>query len=120
MKFFNLISFALFLLITTACSESNKSKVEYIATGSNSDYNLQYKSADGELLEVVISPQSSSDEWSYSFVTDAGEIVYISGNYNDINSSLKIMILIDGKVFKQASSKADTLAYLTVSGTIPY
>jgi hypothetical protein len=108
------------LVITLSCSKTNKKKVTYIATDAISEYNLQYINKDNILTKIIVSPQSAQDEWNYNFIADYGEIVYISGDYRDINSSLKIMILVDGKVYKQASNEADTLGYLTVSGTVPY
>ena len=108
------------IIFLAACSDTNKKKVTYISTGAISAYNLQYLNDKNELISTKVIPQSAQDEWEYNYIEDDGEIIYISGNYNDINSSLKIMILIDGKVYKQASNEADTLFYLTVSGTVPY
>ena len=109
-----------FMLLLVSCSDTNRKKVTYVATGAISAYNLQYLNDDNELTETEVFPQSAQEQWEYNYIEDDGEIVYISGNYNDINSSLKIMILIDGKVYKQASNEADTLSYLTVSGIVPY
>jgi len=49
-----------------------------------------------------------------------GDIVYLSGKYQDISSSLKLSIKIDGKIYKEQYSEGDTVNYLVVSGTIPY
>ena len=108
------------VILLASCSETNEKKVTYISTGAISAYNLQYLNDNNELIKTEVVPQSAQDEWVYNYIEDYGEIVYISGHYSDINSSLKIMILIDGKVYKQASNEADTLGYLTVSGTVPY
>ena len=109
-----------FMLLLVSCSDTNRKKVTYITTGAISAYNLQYLNEKNELITTEVIPQSAQDEWVYKQIEDNGEIVYISGHYKDINSSLKIMILIDGKVYKQASNEADTISYLTVSGTVPY
>ncbi|NQU34563.1 MAG: hypothetical protein HQ521_15140 [Bacteroidetes bacterium] len=119
MKIIYIITIGL-LIIVSSCNDTNKKNVKYMATNANSAYNLQYLDSNNELVKTEIIPQSAQDKWSYSYIVDEGDIVYISGNYKDINSSLKIMILIDGKIFKQASNTADTLSYLTVSGTVPY
>lgn len=111
---------SMFIILSISCSKTNKKKVTYIATEAISAYNLQYLNDENELTEIEVIPQSAQDQWVYNYIEDEGEIVYVSGNYRDINSSLKIMILIDGKVYKQASNEADTLSYLTVSGTVPY
>jgi len=68
----------------------------------------------------MIEPQSAQDVWRYTYLANEGDIVYVSGNYKDLNSALKIVIKIDGKIYKQAANEGDTLAYLIVSGVIPY
>lgn len=108
------------IFIFVSCNKTNTKNVKYVATSSISAYNLQYMNDKNELIEVEVWPESAQDQWSYSYLAEEGDIVYISGRYNDINSSLKLMIVVDGKVYKQASNEADTLSYLIVSGTIPY
>ena len=107
-------------IIFVSCSDSYNRKVTYKATGAISAYNLQYLNENNELIEEVITPNSAQDTWQYDFLSEEGSIVYISGYYKDINSSLKILILVDGSIYKQGNSQNDTLRYLTVSGTIPY
>ena len=107
-------------LLAMACQNENQVKVNYIVTDAVSAYNLQYLDASGELINETISPESAQDQWHFEYMANEGDIVYVSGNYKDINSALKIMILLDGKVYKQASNEGDTLKYLTVSGTVPY
>lgn len=114
------LSAIVFLAILTACNDTNKKNVKYIATGAVSAYNLQHLDENGELTSTECVPQSAQDQWTYNYIAEEGDIVYISGSYTDINSALKIMILIDGKVYKQASTKSDTISMITVSGTIPY
>ncbi len=119
MKNILLISISV-LLLFVACVDTNKKNVEYIATGAISAYNLQHLDEKNELVNLEFVPQSAQEQWSYQYIAEEGDVVYLSGNYKDINSALKVMILIDGKIYKQASNKSDTLAYITVSGTIPY
>jgi hypothetical protein len=107
-------------LLSTACQKENEVKVTYIETDAVSAYNLQYLDTDAVLMKTTISPESAQDQWKFEFMGNQGDIVYVSGNYKDINSALTIMILLDGKVYKTASNEGDTLKYLTVSGTIPY
>ena len=115
-----ILIFITLFIIFTSCSNTNSKKVTYVATGAISAYNLQYINDKNELITTEVSPQSAQDKWTYTYIDDEGELVYISGNYKDINSSLNMMILIDGKIYKQGSNEADTLFYLTVSGTVPY
>ena len=119
MKYLILI-FTGLTILASSCSKTDKKQVSYIATGAISEFSLQYLNENNELIKIEVTPQSAQDEWKSNYIADDGDIVYISGNYRDINSSLKLMILIDGKVYKQASNEADTLGYLTVSGTVPY
>jgi hypothetical protein len=107
------------LVSLSSCSDINKKSVKYVATGAISAYSLQYLNDDNELVKTEIVPQSAQDQWTFDYLADEGDIVYLNGNYKDINSSLKLMILVDGKVYKQASNTFDTIGYLTISGTIP-
>lgn len=107
-------------LLIYSCTDTNKKSVKYVSTSAISAYNLQYLNENGELINKEVLPESAQDVFSYSYLAEEGDIVYISGNYKDINSALKLMILIDGKVYKQAQNKYDTISFLTVSGTLPY
>lgn len=117
-KYITIAILSIFLL--TSCNKSNQKKVTYITTGSISAYNLQYVNDQNVLIKEVVEPQSAQDTWKYEFMSDQGEIVYINGIYKDINSALKIQLLVDGKVYKQGSTQGDTLKYLVVSGVVPY
>ncbi len=111
---------ALVLLFSGACNDPNQKKVTYMSSGAISEYQLQYRNDRQEIVNLTVTPESASDKWKFEYMADQGEIVYISGNYKDIQSSLLIQILVDGKVYKQGNSKADTIKYLTVSGVVPY
>lgn len=115
-----ILSIIAIVLVISSCAKESTKSVSYVATGSISDVYLEYLSSTGEMSSILVSPQSAQDEWKYSFTADQGDIVYLSGYYKDVNSALKLMILVDGKVYKQASNEADTIYYLTVSGTISY
>ena len=108
------------IFIFSSCEKREDKKVEYRATNAISDYQISYRMPSGELKTETIEATSQQDEWAYSFVAEQGEIVYVSGNYKDINSGLNIRILVDGKVYKQGSSIGDTIRYVTVSGVVPY
>jgi len=116
-KIFTLL---LLILVTTACTKITQVKVTYETTKAISEYNLQYMTPDGSLNKVIVEPQSAQDVWRYSYLANEGDIVYVSGNYKDINSALHIVIKVDGKIYKQAANEGDTLSYLTVSGVVPY
>lgn len=107
-------------LVLTNCNKTSQKKVTYLATEAVSAYNLQYLNDQNELITTSVEPQSALDTWKYEFLSDEGEIVYINGSYKDINSALKIQLLVDGKVYKQGATQGDTLRYLVVSGVVPY
>ena len=94
--------------------------VKYVATDAVSNFTLNFRDAAGILQSEKVQAESALDKWNYSFVVEQGEIVYLSGKYEDVNSSLKLIVYIDGKIYKQSSSIGDTLKYLIVSGVIPY
>ena len=86
-------------------------------TDSDSGFDVRYWNSDGELIFVEVKTQSESDVWEYSFDTEPGGILFISAIYYDVNSKIKIRILLDGKIFREASSRYDTSNFVVVSGT---
>ncbi len=110
---------AVVIMMLFSCEKQEDKKVEYIATNAVSDFHLSYLMPSGELKSETITAGSMQDKWNYSFVAQQGDIVYISGKYKDINSGLKLIILIDGKVYKQAYTEGDTVNFVTVSGVVP-
>ncbi len=111
---------AILVVVTSACNKPQRKEVVYRAMGAVSAYNLQYFDEQNVLIKEEVIPQSKQDVWEYGFEAEEGDIVYINGKYHDINSGLKIQVLIDGKIYKQASSEGDTVNYLVVSGVVPY
>ena len=115
-----ILNIILVLFIFTSCTKNNQVSVNYLATGAISEYILYYQDADGTLQNVNVMPESAQDVYNIKFKGEQGDIVYVSGRYSDPNSALKIMIKIDGKIYKQAANEGDTLKFLTVSGVVPY
>jgi hypothetical protein len=118
-KYLSLI-IAAYAIIFAACEKSGQIPVKYIATEAIADYEISYRNQNGDLIKETVAAQSAQDKWEFGFMAEKGEIVYVSGKYDDINSSLRLIIWVDGKVYKQGFSAADTLKYLTVSGVVPY
>lgn len=112
-----LLIFGLFMLFS--CNKYSEKSVTYLATDALSDYTLQYLDEFGALHTILVKPASAKDVWKWETIKNEGDIIYLNGKYNDVNSALKLMILINGKTYKQASSIGDTVRYLVVSGTIP-
>ncbi len=107
------------LLMLFSCNKYTEKRVTYLATDAVSEYTLQYLDELGTVQTIQVKPVSAKDVWKWETIKNEGDIVYLNGKYNDINSALKLMILIDGKTYKQASSSGDTVRYVVVSGTIP-
>ena len=108
------------MLIMASCERDYDKTVKYLVTNSISGFSLNYVNEHGDLISIQVPASSAQDIWTYSFIGEEGDIVFASGIYKDINSAIKIQVLIDGKVFKEGSSNQDTIRYVTVSGTIPY
>jgi len=106
--------------IFTSCEKRENKQVKYVATDAISDFTIQFRDATGDIQSETIAAESAQDKWQKSFILEQGEIVYLSGKYNDPSSSLKLIIYVDGKIYKQGSSVGDTVKYLTVSGVVPY
>lgn len=108
----------LFLLL--ACTKEKEKKVSYVITKAVSGFNVNYLPADGSLVKTSVQTASAEDRWTYDFIAEEGDIVFVSAIYKDISSAINVQIIIDGKVYKQGSSKQDTINYVTVSGTVPF
>lgn len=94
--------------------------VLYRITDVVSGFDVNYRDVDGALIKESIETQSGEDTWTYSYMAEEGDIVFVSAIYKDVESAIKVEILIDQKVYKQGSSIGDTVKYVTVSGTVPY
>jgi hypothetical protein len=115
-----LIFLSIILISFSACEKRETKRVEYIATDAVSAYKIAYQNEAGVVVSETVEANSGTDKWKYAFMAEQGDIVYASGNYKDIGSALKVMVLIDGKVYKQAATRGDTVRYVTVSGVVPY
>lgn len=113
---FTLITF----IALTGCGKYTEKQVTYRASNAISDVSLSYLDNNGILQNVNFKPTGKQDIWSEQVMMDEGDIVYLSGIYMDIENSVRLDILIDGKLYKQNSSSGDTINYVIVSGTIPY
>lgn len=115
-----LIAIFTLLLLLTACARQAPVSVVYEASGAVSTYQLSYLTEDGVMVDSLINADSYEDVWRYSMKLDRGDIVFLSGKYQDINSSLKLSVKVNGKIYKEQYSVGDTVHYLIVSGTVPY
>jgi len=111
----------LFPFLLIACEQERESvTVKYFVTNSNSGFKVKYQSQDGEIVIKDIITQSKQDKWVVSFKAQEGDIVYLSVHDTEAASFPKAMIIVNNKIFKQASRTNDTIMPVVVSGTIPY
>jgi len=109
-----IISLSLF-----SCNKETERMVVYRITDSVSGFDVRYYDQTGTLVSEKVTTQSALDVWNYSFQSEDGGIVFVSANYKDPQSAIKVQIMVDGKIYKQAASKNDTISFITVSGVIP-
>jgi hypothetical protein len=102
------------------CTNNTLTSITYVATQAVSPTQIQYLDKNGDLIDTEFKPNAEDDQWQYEFMANEGDILFLSGKYDDLQSSLKLLIKIDGKIYKQASTIADTNTFLVVSGTVPY
>ena len=114
--------FVLFVSLTWSACESDRADVlvRYEVSKAFADTEVSYMNADGTLVKEWIAFESGEDVWNYSMSGAQGQIVYLSAMYQDSASSVRLRILIDGKIYKEGSSDNEPDKYLTVSGTVPY
>lgn len=104
-----------------SCDQVNDDvDVTYLITDSDSGFDVRYRDAEDDLVFEKVETSSESDIWKYTFPAEAGDILFIAANYYDVNSKIRIRILLDNKIFREASSHYDTVNFVVVSGTVPF
>lgn len=119
---FNKLSLILVLFVFALLScdkEPEPRQVVYEITRSVSGFDVNYLDKHGELQQERVEVNSAEDIWRYNFAAPPRSIVFVSASYKDIHSAINVRIKVDGKVYKQASTRYDTTMYVTVSGVIP-
>jgi hypothetical protein len=119
MKKIKYLFFVLILLV--ACDkEDQKIMVKYRVSNAFAATTLSYRNADDQLIKETVNFESAEDIWQIGMEKKRGDIVYLSAVYEDSTSSVRLEILVDGKIYKSGSSVQEPFKYLTLSGTIPY
>jgi len=109
------------VFITLACEKDEQQvNVTYRLSNAIANTELSYRNVDGQIMTETVQIESIEDVWTNALEVNRGDIVYLSAIYSDSTSSVKIQILIDGKVYKEGSSNQKPEEYLTISGSIPY
>ncbi len=112
--------FTVVLLLMPGCAKYTRKRITYRASQALFPVALTYRDNNGILVADTFQPVGEQDIWSKNVMMNEGDIVYLAGKYNNIENSVLLEVLIDGKIYKQNSSKGDTVNYVIVSGTIPY
>ncbi len=111
----------LFAFLLLSCNKEEESvEVSYHLSNAYSTTYITYKNETDKLERDTLYFESGEDEKTYVVQLNKGDIVYFSALYIDTLSSVSIEILLDGKVFKSATSYNDAGKYTIVSATIPY
>ena len=115
-----------FLLITTliaaACTrEPEQHTVRYEADKAITEISISYSDEDGLLHEIKQNFNSGEDVWSYEAIFFEGDIVYLSGTYDDACGSQRLRILVDGKTWRQGENERlpGEEGRITLSGVVP-
>ncbi|MFO7615442.1 MAG: hypothetical protein R6W71_12470 [Bacteroidales bacterium] len=119
MKYSILVFIIVPLVILSGCAKDSEQQVKYLITDSVSGFTVRYLDESGQIITDMITTQSAEDKWTHEYSANDGDIVFVSVNYKDPLSAIKVQIYIDGKVYKQAVSKQDTISFITVSGVVP-
>ena len=113
-----------FLVLASMLISCDKEAETVIVTYRASDgpviSEVSYRDAGGELRNLQLNFASAEDSWTSSIKFKRGDIVYLSAVYYDSIASVKLEILIDGKVYKSNRSVNEPEKYVIVSGSIPY
>lgn len=116
-----IIHLTLILLLFSACDiEKDKITVSYKVSNAYALTEVSYRNNDAQIVTELVDFQSAEDVWSYDMELRRGDIVYLAAIYEDSTSSVKLQILMDGKVFKEGSNNNEPGKYLILSGSIPF
>jgi hypothetical protein len=92
----------------------------YLVTKSQAGFNVTYLNEDGSKKSEKVVFNSKEDEWKYSFDAQKGDIVWISVLDTVPESYVRVVIYVNGKVYKQANRDTIRTKPLIVSGVVPF
>lgn len=112
----------LFTISFVACEKQiDQVKVTYRVIDFQDGFNVYYKTQSDTLLNLRVNgPYTLATPWMYSFMSEPGEIVYISVRDTVENSFSRVQVLVNGKIYKEKSRTSDRFMPVTVSGVIPF
>ena len=87
--------------------------VTYILSGSPGDFNITYTGSNADTFQEPHATKS----WRKTFTVQDGAFVYFSAQSNTHRSKIKVKILLNGKVFREANAEGD-YAIATAAGCV--
>lgn len=109
-------------IITASCTrEPEQHTVRYEADKAITEISISYSDENGLLHEIMQNFNSGEDVWSYEAIFFEGDIVYLSGAYDDAGGSQRLRILVDGKTWRQGENERlpGEEGRITLSGVVP-
>lgn len=100
----------LFLVLFTgvlllSCEENTEDViVKYVVKGLSSDFNVTFLNESGETIKI---DSTITDNWSYSFTGNKGDIVYLYVRYHEdasLSSNFYVGILVNGKAYQYSNA----------------
>lgn len=116
-----IIILATILLAFISCEKTSyQEQVMYLVTKSQAGFNVVYLNEDGTKITEKVVFSSKEDEWTYKHNAQKGDIVWISVLDTMPDSFVRVVIYVNGKVYKQANRDTIRTKPLIVSGVVPF
>jgi hypothetical protein len=115
------IGFFTIALLLSCEKQTDNVKVTYRIINFQDGFTVFYKhSSDTLTKQIVEGAYTTATPWTFSFIAEPGDIVYVSMTDTVINSFSRVQILIDGKIYKEKSRTNDRFMPVVNSGIIPF
>ncbi len=120
-KLINLIAIIICSFIFSCEKKPVQVKVTYRIIDFLDGFTVMYQGLPDTLYkEVVTGTYTLATPWTYEFIAEPGDFVYISLFDTVQNSYSKAQILFDGKIYKENTRDDDRFMPVVVSGIVPY
>jgi len=113
---------SLLSLMMFSCEKQiDEVKVTYRIINFEDGFQVYYKHLTDTLnTEYIPGTYTLATPWTYSFMAEPGDIVYVSMKDTIIDSFSRVQVLLNGKIFKEKIRTTDRFMPVTVSGVIPF
>ena len=88
---------------TPSSTLGQRFRITYEVIGRTSGVTVSYRNADSEVARV----EDETVPWTYSFDTEAGQLLYLSAQNNDLSafSNVRCNIYLDGRAVRSGSAE---------------